>query len=150
MLRFAYTPVRLKRPAHTLGGAMMRHLPVIVEGPKGSWQIDCRVDSGSDDTIFPTYVAARVGLDLTGAPVSDCQAVGGAVIPYQCGRVGLRISDGKEYCIWQATVGFLPSLRRGLIGLAGFLEQFETRLVSDLRETHLIPNGAFPGQHLVH
>lgn len=154
MLIFSYMPTFLKRPAPTLNGAMVRYLPLLavtLEGPGGSWPIDSRVDSGSDDTIFHVGVASKIGLDLSGAPVSECQAVGGAIIPIHCARVGLRISDGKETCVWQAMVGFIhPPRRHGLLGLSGFLDYFESRLLGNAREIHLLPNSSFPGQHIIH
>ncbi len=154
MLRFPYLPVRLRRPSATLRGASVRHLPIFsvgVVGPNGLDPIDSRLDSGSDDTIFPLRVAHQIGLDLTGAPVGEAQGVGGTVLGYRCVQVTLRVSDGKETCIWQAVVGFIDAPRRfGLLGVAGFLEYFDSQLLGERQEVLLSPNGTFPGQHTVH
>ena len=154
MMRFAYRPLSLIRPAPTLGGRLTRYLPVItvgIEGPQNTFPIPCRLDSGSDDTIVPVAVAHQTGIDLSGAPEGESQGVGGNPIRYPCALVTLRISDGVESCSWQAMVGFINVPRRfGLLGLAGFLDYFDTRLLGQLREVQLEPNGLFPGRHIVH
>jgi hypothetical protein len=154
MLRFPYLPVKLRRPAPTLPGATQRHLPIFsvtLEGPIGSFRIDSRLDSGSDDTVFPLSLAQHLGLDLTGAPLSQSQGVGGTPLSYRCAQVTLRISDGKETCVWQAEVGFVDLPRRlGLLGLTGFLEYFDCQLLGEQRALLLSPNGTFLGQHIVH
>ncbi len=126
-----------------------RHLPILsvgVEGPRGSYVVPSRLDSGSDDTIFPLWLASRIGIDLSGATMAESQGVGGATLSYWCAPVILRISDGKESCIWRAIVGFIDIRRRtGLLGLAGFLDYFDTSLMGAAREVQLSPNGAFPG-----
>jgi hypothetical protein len=122
-----------------------------VQGPSGIRVVPSRLDCGSDDTIFPLWLAARIGLDLTGTPLGESQGVGGTVLTYPCALVTLRISDGKESCVWQATVGFIDSTRRnGLLGLAGFLDFFDANMLGAAFELHLTPNGSFPGQHIIH
>lgn len=154
MLRFAWSPFPLRRPAATLRGAMVRQLPIIstgVEGPLGSFPIDARFDPGSDDTIFPISVAAQAGIDLTGAVLGESAGVGGVRFSYRCAAVTLRISDGKESCIWQAVVGFIDLPRRfGLLGVAGFIEYFDSTLLGAQAEILLSPTTSYPGQHIIH
>src|SRR5437016_14333686 len=124
MLRFPYLPVNLRRPASTLRGGTVRHLPIFsvgVMGPLGLRPIDSRLDSGSDDTVFPLRVARRVGLDLTGSPLAESQSAGGTILRYPCAQVTLRVSDGKETCTWETVVGFVDApWRFALLGVAGF------------------------------
>src|SRR5207302_1511358 len=105
MLRFPYLQVPLQRPAVTLGNSLFRHLPfldVSVEGPLRSRWVRCRIDTGADDTIFPTWLAQQIGIDLSSAPTGDSRSASGAVVQYHCALVTLRISDGIESCSWQA------------------------------------------------
>lgn len=154
MMRFPYSTRPLRRPAHALGGSTVRHLPLLhvgVEGPTRTFPFQCRLDPGSDDTIFPTALATFVGVDLTGAPEGECQGVGGTVLTYRCATVTLRISDGKEECVWDAVVGFIDQPRRfGLLGLSGFHELFDVTYFGAGREAHITPNASFKGQHIVH
>ncbi len=154
MLRFPYTRVNLRRPAPSLSGAVIRYLPFLevgVEGPSGTIVRRMRLDSGADDTILPVLVASQLGIDLNGAPLGQAEAAGGAIITYPCARVTLRISDGVESCVWDATVGFLSVSRQtGLAGLAGFLDFFDATLHGQGREFTLQPNASFSGQHAAH
>jgi hypothetical protein len=154
MLRFPYVAMPLRRPAVTLGGGLVRHLPLLdvgVDGPTASRVLRCRVDTGADDTIFPEWLAQQIGLDLSVAPVCDGRNASGAAVQYRCVQVTLRISDGIESCSWQAMVGFLASPRgTGLLGLAGFLEHFDATARGRARELTLVPLVPFPGVHVVH
>jgi len=65
-------------------------------------------------------------------------------------RVTLLVSDGIEYSIWDAVVGFIPMNRQyGLAGLAGFLNSFDAAFLGEACEFTLDPNVSFPGQHMV-
>lgn len=142
-------PLPTKGPVPSLGGAMLRHrpiLPVGVFGPLGLRFFDGCVDCGSDDTIFPLSLARKLGIDLTGAPQGEAHPVGGAIVPYLYAAVTLRVSDGVETCEWQATVGFVDlPLRWALLGHAGFLDFFDTDLRGARRDVCLKPNSLFSG-----
>jgi hypothetical protein len=146
---FAYMPLPTKGPVSSLGGAMLRYRPIVpvrVFGPLGSQLFDGCLDCGADDTIFPSSLARKLGIDLTGAAHGEAHPVGGTTLPYLYATVTLRVSDGVETCEWKATVGFvnLP-LRWALLGHAGFLDFFDTDLRGARREVFLAPNSAFPG-----
>jgi predicted aspartyl protease len=111
----------------------------------------CRIDTGADDTIFPAWLAQQLGIDLSSAPTADSRTASGAVVQYHCAPVTLRISDGLESCSLSAVVGFVNSPRNtGLIGLAGFLEYFDSTMCGQARETLLASNALVPGLHVVH
>jgi len=154
MLRFPYARTTLRRPAPTLAGAAARHRPFLlvgVTGPAGAVGRQFRLDSGADDTILPQSFASALGLDLTNAPLAEAESASGAVVQYPCSLVKLRISDGVEYCEWDAVIGFLNVSRQtGLAGLAGFLNYFDVELFGDGHEFTLTPNASFPGQHGTH
>jgi hypothetical protein len=62
--------------------------------------------------------------------------------------VTLLLSDGYETCEWDAIVGFSATpMRWTLLGHAGFLEFFDVQLLGSRRETIIVPNTAFAGQH---
>ncbi len=154
MLRFLYTPVNLHKPSPALGGVHVRHIPLLlvgVTGHLGPVARHLRLDSGADDTILPLSMATALGLDLTCAPTAEAESASGNVVRYPCTRVTLRISDGVEFCSWDAVVGFVSTPRRtGLAGLAGFLNYFDAEFFGDSHEFTLQPNTAFPGQHGTH
>jgi hypothetical protein len=153
-MRFPYLTLRTHRPVYSLGGSTTRFAPVFsvgVDGPLGTYAIDCRLDSGADDTVFPLRVARTVGIVLTGAPIGESQVTGGAVLSYQYFRVTLRVSDAVEACVWPAIVGFVDApMRFGLLGIAGFLDYFDATLLGAAREVVLSPNASFPGQHIIY
>src|SRR5262245_52938491 len=105
---------------------MFREYPVFdlgVATPTLSVACDSLIDSGSDDTILPIWVAQRLGIDLTTAPQGDAHPVGSQPVTYRYATVELRISDGVEGCSWPAVVGFVDvPMRWGLLGRTGFLE----------------------------
>lgn len=154
MLRFRYTPVSLHTPSPALGGASVRHVPLLLvrtTGLVGPVARHFRIDSGADDTILPLSMAAALGLDLTNAPTGEAESAAGTTVRYPIARVTFGISDGVKFCTWDALVGFVNTPRRtGLAGLAGFLNYFDVELFGDGHEFTLAPNAAFPGQHGTH
>jgi len=151
---FPYLSLPTKGPIPSLGGATVRYRPIVscrVFGPLGSRLYDGCLDCASDDTIFPLWLARRLGIDLTGAPQGQAQPVGGMNVPYSYATVTLRLTDGLETCEWQAAVGFadLP-LRWALLGNAGFLDFFDTELRGARREVQMTLNRLFPGQRTFH
>jgi hypothetical protein len=152
-MRFPYLPVATLHPVYPLGGAFLRHYPIVpaqISGPLAVRLKDCLVDSGADDTIFPLSVAEKVGVDLTGAAVGEARRVGGGSVPYRYAPVILRLSDGQETYQWKAIVGFLDApMRWSLLGQTGFLQFFDVTLRGAHRDTVLLPNSSFTGQHTV-
>jgi len=64
--------------------------------------------------------------------------------------VTLLLTDGREFCQWDAVVGFSTApLRWALLGHSAFLDLFDVQLLGARREAVIIPNSAFPGQHVV-
>src|SRR5262245_43871764 len=119
-LRFAYRFYPARGPVWPLGGRIGRPRPVIpisVIGPTGTWLDDGLLDTGSDDTIFPESVAAKVGVDLTNAPTGEASGVGMAASPIRYVEVVLRLTDGVEFREWPARVGFTSApIKRSLLG----------------------------------
>src|SRR5690349_5506474 len=108
-MRFSYIALPTNRPVYPLVGAMARHRPLVaiqVQGPSGPRSLTATLDSGSDDTLLPAYLATRLGIDWDQAPQGEAGTVGGAPVPYRNATVTLRLSDGYEECQWDAIVGF--------------------------------------------
>jgi hypothetical protein len=153
-MRFRYLPLSTRRPIFPLGGARVRYRPLIriqIAAPLGSRILDANLDTGSDDTVFPAYLAPRLGIDLANAPEGEAGAISGIPIPYRYAPVTLRISDGYEECVWEGIVGFAAaSMRWAVIGHAGVLQFFDVQFLGERREVILTPNPSFPGQLVVH
>jgi hypothetical protein len=117
-------------------------------GPQGTSVDYALLDSGSDDTVFPDFVAADVGIDLTNAPTGSASGVGpaGAML-LRYAEVILRMTDGHEYREWPARVAFtsLP-LHRPLLGFAGCLQFFTTTFHGDREQVELTVNSLYPGK----
>jgi hypothetical protein len=76
--------------------------------------------------------------------------VGGSIIQVNFASVTLFLSNGYETCRWDAAVGFSAApMRWALLGHSGFLEFFDVQLLGARRETIILPNTAFTGQHSV-
>jgi hypothetical protein len=109
-MRFRYTAQQVGRPVYPLGGTSIRWRPLVcalagLTAPQLA--VDCLVDSAADDTILPVWVAHRLGIDLSNAPIGTARAVGGVPMTYRYAHLRLRLSDGVETCGWTAIVGFL-------------------------------------------
>jgi predicted aspartyl protease len=108
--------------------------------------VDGYLDTGSDDTVFSERLAARIGLDLTNAPVSRLTTATLSHAPVRYAQVTLRVTDGKEQREWPAWMGFTPAkLQSPLLGFAGFLQFFTATFRGDREEVELTVNNLYPG-----
>jgi hypothetical protein len=83
-VRIGYLPGQAKAPLPSLGGAMTRYRPILavrVSGPAGTRSLDGLLDSGSDDTIFPEWIAPMIGVDLAAAIQHDIHLAGRSHFP---------------------------------------------------------------------
>jgi hypothetical protein len=109
-LNFPLRGYRTTNPVASLGGGNVRFKPVIpltLIGPRAQLQSAVLLDSGADDIVFPTAVAARLGVNLSTALPGQAQGVGGQ------GPVGLLyaplillLSDQIETYRLRAVVAF--------------------------------------------
>lgn len=144
VLRFRYPRYRSPIPVVSLGGTLFRPQPVIqigVSGSFGTLPYEALLDTGADDIIFPETIAAAIGLDLSAAPSGSARGVGGIPVLVRYAEVGLRLTQASNSLDWRAWAGFVPiPMRRGLLGLAGFLQFFTTTFHGDREEVELTPN----------
>ena len=152
-MKFPYLGLPTRRPITSLGGISTRHRPLIpipIVGPSGSRTLDASIDSGSDDTLFPEYLASRLGIDLSVAPEGLSSAIGAAAVSYRYALVTLRLCDGYEEFIWDSIVGFVAApMRWAVLGHAGVLQFLDVQLLGARLETILTPNSTFPGQRAI-
>jgi hypothetical protein len=148
-LLYSYVQVRIRRPAHPLGGRMTRPralIDVSLVGPLDTYVKLAMLDTGADDTVFPESAAAFIGIDLTNAPTGEATGIGMVPTPIRYAQVNLRITDGREFCNWPAWVGFTAvPLRRPLLGYAGFLQFFNATFRGAREEVELVTNPFYPG-----
>lgn len=139
-------------PQVSLRGGVERPKPIAAVrlfGPGGTHVMDGHFDTAADDTVFPLWVSAMIGIDLSQAPDQDITLVGRTgTVRARFAHLELRLTDGRESCQWPALVGFVPvPLRRALLGYAGCLQFFDAQFRGADREATIIPNGTFIGQH---
>jgi hypothetical protein len=149
-VKFSYLALPTSHPIPSLANTMVRFRPLVplrVSGATGSWLGDCSIDSGTDDSIFPRWLATRIGVDLGDAQTGEAKPIGAASVPYCYAQVKLRLTDGIEQCEWDAIVGFVDvPLRWPILGHAGVLQFFDVQLLGQRRELMMQPNSDFPGR----
>jgi predicted aspartyl protease len=123
-------------------------IPITIEGPNGTIDVYALVDTGSDSTIFPRFVAERLGIPLHVAPNLKATAFGWTPIELEMGPVRLFLTDGRESCRWTETVGFFDSSgdadEMAVLGHAGFLNYFTATFDGKDGQLTLIPNELLP------
>ncbi len=147
-MRFSYTPFKTQTPVISLGGRSSRPRPVVcvgVVGPVNANPVDAVIDSGSDETLFDESVALSIGIDLTNAPACPCGSILDQIVTARFANVTLRMTDGIEFREWPAWVGFVPNLRRSVLGFGGFQQFFTTTLYGDDEIVELVVNRLYPG-----
>jgi Aspartyl protease len=148
-LRFPYHLAASGQSVLPLGGRFVRPRPVIwltLIGPTGNCWQRALVDTGADDTVFPLAVAARIGLDLSNAPLGTIRGAGHVSIPLRYAVVTLHVSDGSEQRQWDAWVGFTSMpMPYPVLGFSGFLQFFTATFRGDLEEVELAVNRLYAG-----
>lgn len=112
---------------------------VVVEGLDIAPQA-CLLDSGATAIRLGGHIAELCGVDLSDAPETRL-AVGGALVRALMAEVSLQVADKRETYAWVAPVWFcepwVPSF--GLLGLAGFFDQFEVTIAAYAEWFELTP-----------
>jgi hypothetical protein len=149
-LIYSYRSLQMRSPAIALGGRTNRPRPLIdisLIGPRATRVTQALLDTGSDDTVFPAFLAAYIGIDLTNAPEAEFGGVGGTpVAKIRYAPVTLRLATNTEQREWPAMVGFTNApLRFALLGFAGVMRFFTATFRGDREEVELAVNGLYPG-----
>jgi hypothetical protein len=123
-------------------------MPVQFAQPGGPVTRTSILDTGADDTVLPDWIAAALGVDLTGVEERPIGLAGRSPLRCRYAPVEIQISDGvSETYLWTAVVGFVEAaaLPRPLMGHAGFLQYFDAEFREADLEVLLTPNRSFPG-----
>jgi predicted aspartyl protease len=105
------------------------------------------LDTGATDAVFEEATAAKIGVDLTHAPLGEASGVGLVSASVRYAQVNLRVTDGREFREWPAKVGFTSApLRWALLGFAGCLQFFHATFRGDVEEVELTVNPLYPGK----
>jgi hypothetical protein len=147
-LLFPYRVLAVPHTVVPLGGRWSRPRPIVpisVMGSIATRAFEGRLDTGSDDTVFPESVAKQVGIDLTHAPIGRGSTANGAQLIVRYVQVRLRLTDGVERREWPAWIGFSSAIQRPLLGFAGFLQFFTAVFYGDREQVELTINCFYPG-----
>lgn len=148
-MRFSYRLTQLQQPALAIGGRWVRPhalIDVSLTGPSNTRTAEGKLDTASDDTVFPEWMAARIGVDLTNAPTGELRGVTPGVVSVRYAQATLRIADNVERREWSAWVAFTTApLPRALLGFGGFLQFFTATFHGDREEVELAVNSLYPG-----
>ena len=148
-MRYAYTSFSRPTPSISLVGRRDQPRPIIsvgLIGPGNSIARDAQIDSGSDETFFPTWLALYIGVDLTSAPIESFKGQGGGRMTARFACINLRITDGFEFREWPAYVGFVSAnLSRPVLGYGGFLQFFDATFRGADEAVELVVNRLYSG-----
>src|SRR4051794_22117610 len=106
-LRYRYRLIPASQAVAPLGGRWVRPRPlalVSLVGPTSTYGEAGKLDTGSDDTIFPEKAAGMVGVDLRQAATGEARVVGMGLVPLRYAQVTLRLTQGSERREWPAWV----------------------------------------------
>src|SRR5688500_15960749 len=88
-----------------------------VDGPRGRRLAKGLLDTGSDDSILPDWLANSLGVQLA-APGGHRVVWRGQPYSMQLGTVELELTDGSAGYQWQATVAFSSApIKYALLGI---------------------------------
>jgi hypothetical protein len=106
------------------------------------------IDTGADHTVFPIFLARRIGARLYEDQRDSARGVGGHGIEMIPGVVELELVNNEGACKWTAVVGFAefdsPDDECSILGHAGCLEYFLASFDGVERVVELVQIGDFP------
>jgi hypothetical protein len=139
MLRFPYRP--------DLQSAVPNWRPFVsgfVEGAIGRIRFKGLLDTGSIDTVFPSALAEKLGVQLVPYPTRLVWR--GQPYPMQRGVVNLELMGSGSGFQWHASVGFaLAPIPYVLLGIRGCLEFFDATFCGKDLAVELTINRSFQG-----
>ncbi|OGY35406.1 MAG: hypothetical protein A3E36_01770 [Candidatus Andersenbacteria bacterium RIFCSPHIGHO2_12_FULL_45_11b] len=148
-MKFSYSPFSREHIVGAREGIIYKPtLPIIVHGPTGTFGLDALADTGSDQILFPRYVASLVGVSLGQQNSAHVSGVGEKRMPiFFVDGIELSLqSDGQAYR-WPARVWFSDSDEMpALLGHIDFLQFFTSTFDGKTHELALEPNKEFPGK----
>ena len=122
-------------------------IAICIYGPRGSKVLDALVDSGSDNTVFPGYVARELGIPVTRTTGPAAQAFGGHEVGLSYADVELELVHAEQSIRWHTQAFFLTDdadEETVILGRDGFLEYFTATFIGDEFALELQPNSYLP------
>jgi Aspartyl protease len=148
-MRFRYQRYRMKSSVSPGRIVARPEISVKVIGPAGAVKLDAVVDTGSDLTLVPRWVATQIGARVDDTRRSPLGGIAGQVVEGSPGDVELEISSNGSYCRWMTTVVFVNypagSNATTLLGHFGFLDFFRATFDGPAGELEIEVPPAFGG-----
>ena len=124
-------------------------IPIDLAGPAGEIDFYGLVDTGSDDTLIPRFLAQELGLAIDDSNRSKVKGIGEDELLISSAVVELRISDRTEFASWECQVGVMGDDEDEhdfvILGHAACLEFFTATFNGDRKTLELFPSANFPG-----
>jgi hypothetical protein len=122
-------------------------VPLRIYGPTGHVDVIALVDSGADNSIFPTSVATNLGIETTPGTGPSATAFGGQQIALSFAEVDLELSDQNGTAVrWRARLYFADFATENavILGHEGFLDYFTATFFGSDCVLDVEPNDDLP------
>ena len=148
-MRSSYQRYRTKSPVLPGGVVARPEISVRVIGPAGAVTLDALVDTGSDLTILPFWVAGQIGVDVDASPRWPLAGLAGQVVQASPGDVELEIASDGSFFRWSTAVSFVAypagSQATAILGHSGFLAFSRVTFDGPAMELEIEATTAFGG-----
>jgi Aspartyl protease len=148
-MRFRYQRYRMKSSVSPGRIVARPEISVKVIGPAGAVTLDALVDTGSDLTLVPRWVATQIGATVDDTRRSPLAGIAGHVIEGSPGDVDLEISSNGSFYRLPTTVMFVNypagSKATTILGHSGFLDFFRVTFDGPAGELEIEVTPAFGG-----
>ena len=122
-------------------------IPLRVYGPRGHVDVLALVDTGADNSIFPSSIAADLGIEMTAGRGPGATAFGGQRIQLSYADVLLELFNAEQDAIrWRARLYFadFADEKAVVLGHEGFLDHFTATFIGEECMLDLEPNANMP------
>jgi hypothetical protein len=85
--------------------------------------VRCVLDSGADDCLFHSSVAANLGIDLTSAKKKAIHGIGGEMLEVSMHPVGMRLKGFDERV--EIVASFSEFIKMSVLGQRGVFDKYE-------------------------
>jgi hypothetical protein len=148
-MNFDYPSYQLMSPDSQTGPLVHRpEIELILLGPANGILCQGLVDTGADNTVFPSSLARRLRIPLIAEPGPPAKGFGGQELAMFSGEVRLGLQSEDEVCHWRTRVLFFdfphPDDEAVVLGQAGFLEYFTATFDGQRKTLQLAANDQLP------
>lgn len=122
-------------------------IPIRVVGQSTFMRCNALVDTGADETLFPSAIARALGVEFETGVTSEALGFTGDGVSIRFGRVTIEIESDGETVAWTDTVGFADFPESDdlmvILGHGGCLDYFLAVFDGERGELELTPNAFF-------